>query len=121
MAGSVIRKLKTTRVPFLLVIALAFMIIAAGTMINMRLDYGLDQLRATVAEANYIVSQEQKKAEQLASKLKLAATDDFIANEARTQYGYLAEGEIRFVVTNPEVLWDNYTAPPEMTPAPAQP
>jgi len=36
--------------------------------------------------------------------VRLAASDNFIANEARTKYGYIFPGEIRFVVTNPEVL-----------------
>ncbi|NLB38356.1 MAG: hypothetical protein GX810_03790, partial [Clostridiales bacterium] len=49
---------------------------------------------------------------ELSQKLQLTTRDDFIANEARTKYGYLSPGEIRYVVTNPEVLWDNYTVPP---------
>ena len=41
---------------------------------------------------------------KLSEKVRLAASDSFIANEARTQYGYIFPGEIRFVVTDPEVL-----------------
>ena len=41
---------------------------------------------------------------RLQEQVRMAETDQFIASEARTKYGYLFPGEIRFVVTNPEVL-----------------
>ena len=34
-----------------------------------------------------------------------AETDAYVENEARTKYGYMRRGEIRFVITNPEVLY----------------
>lgn len=42
---------------------------------------------------------------KLEAELSVAGTDAYIENEARTRYGYLKPGELRFVITNPEVLY----------------
>ena len=47
------------------------------------------------------VTSEQEK---LKSTLSIVGTDAFIEHEARG-YGYMREDEIRFVITNPEVLY----------------
>jgi cell division protein FtsB len=73
--------------------------LAKGKMRLYRLRY------VQVEEASYLTAMKQKEVQDLALKLEMAGTDDFIANEARTQYGYLAPGEIRFIVTNKEALW----------------
>ncbi len=41
----------------------------------------------------------------LEAELSAADTDAYIENEARTRYGYLKPGELRFVITNPEALY----------------
>ena len=104
-------RLRYAQVPGLLLVTVMFMIVAVFSIINNRLDQGLSRMRGLVEEANYLTSMQQKELQELQQKLQLAATDDFIANEARTQYGYLSPGEIRFVVTNPEVLWGAGEAP----------
>jgi cell division protein FtsB len=48
----------------------------------------------------------------MVSKIEQAGSDEFIANEARTKYGFLADGEIRFIITNPSVLWGEEGPPP---------
>lgn len=104
-------RMKEVRVPGVVVAALMFVIVAVGSMVNARLQDNVDSLRVTVVQANNAYVMEQKRVTELTEKLKLTTDDDFIANEARTRYGYLAEGEIRYVVTNPEVLWDNGVPP----------
>ena len=104
-------KLRYKQVPGIVVITAMIIVVAVFSVINNNLNRGIEQLRGMVEEGSYLVSMKQKEVSDLASKLELAATDDFIANEARTQYGYLAPGEIRFVVTNPEVLWGTETPP----------
>lgn len=42
----------------------------------------------------------------LEREIALAGTDAYIENLARTQYGFLKPGEIRFEITNPEVLYE---------------
>lgn len=104
-------KLRYKQVPGVTLIATLVMIVAIFSVINTNLNRDVNQLQEMVAEGNRLVRDKQKEVSDLANKVQLSATDDFIANEARTQYGYLAEGEIRFVVTNPEVLWGEEGAP----------
>ena len=42
--------------------------------------------------------------EKLKNTLDIVDTDAFIEYQAR-EYGYMREGELRFVITNPEVLY----------------
>ncbi len=111
-------RLKARRVPTVVVVALVFMIVAAGSMALNKLDRGISRLRATVSEADHALVSRQKALSELADRLELTATDEFIANEARTRYGYLAEGEIRFVVSNPQALWG---PAPQPSPEPGLP
>ena len=98
-------RLRYVQVPFIVVLTAMLMIVAVFSLINTRLDSGISQLRGLVEDASYLTSMKQKEVQELALKLEMTGTDDFIANEARTQYGYLAPGEIRFIVTNKEALW----------------
>ncbi len=98
-------RLRYVQVPGIVVLTAMLVVIAVFSLINARLDTGISQLRGLVDEAGYLTSMKQKEVQELALKLEMAGTDDFIANEARTQYGYLAPGEIRFIVVNKEALW----------------
>ena len=55
---------------------------------------------------------QQVHLQKLKDQLQRAESDAYIANIARTEYGYIAPGEIRFVITNPSVLWGE-EGPPE--------
>ena len=98
-------RLRYVQVPWIVVLTAVLLVIAVFSLINARLDSGISELRGLVDEAGYLTSMKQKEVQELALKLEMAGTDDFIANEARTQYGYLAPGEIRFIVVNKEALW----------------
>ena len=71
-----------------------------------------------VQEGNRLVASKQREVARLTNEVQLSGTDEFIANEARTKYRYLLDGEIRFVITNPEVLWGEEGLP---TQAPVKP
>lgn len=101
------------RVPLVAVIAAVFVIVAMGSMMNKKLDAEIREKEAQLANARFELEMQNKKRDELKSMLDLAATDEFIATEARTKYGFLAEGEIRFVITNPYVLWGPEGPPPE--------
>lgn len=47
----------------------------------------------------------ENKENSLRATLEAMGTDAFIENLARTLYGYMKSDEIRFVITNPEVLY----------------
>ncbi len=107
--AKILYRIQTKRVPVVVVVAFAFLIVAVGSMVIRRIDWSIGRLKNIVAEAEYTLALQQKEVSELASKLQLSETDDFIASEARTKYGYLAEGEIRFIVLNPEALQDSLT------------
>ena len=52
----------------------------------------------------------EKEEKDLNDSIALAQTDAFIEYEARTKYGYLRPGEIRFIITNPESLYGEEAA-----------
>ena len=111
-------KLRYQQVPAVTLVAVLLIIVAVFTVINSSLRREARGLQEMVAEGNRLVSAKQKEVSDLSSKVQLARTDEFIANEARTQYGYLSDGEIRFVVTNPEVLWGEEGMPAEVSQSP---
>ena len=92
-------------------VMLALVVIVFG-VINIGLNRSIATLNRQVDEGSLLVAEKQKEVAELANRLQLASTDSFIANEARTRYGFLAPGEIRFVVTNPELLWGEEGPPP---------
>lgn len=98
-------KLRYIQVPCYVLFTALFVVFALFSVINSNLRHQVSGLQEMVAEGNRLVADKQKEVADLANMVQLSSTDEFIANEARTQYGYLSEGEIRFVVTNPEVLW----------------
>lgn len=57
------------------------------------------------------LTQLQNEQTGLKSTLEMVDSDAFIENQARTLYGYMRPDEIRFVITNPEVLYGTDEVP----------
>lgn len=55
------------------------------------------------------LSQRRAESEELRLQIKRAGTDADIEEKARSEYGYMKEGELRFAFDNAEAL-DDYTA-----------
>ncbi len=106
--------LKYRQVPWYAVAAVCGVILLMGMLAARRYDQGIARLNAMVQKASDVAFQKEEDVLRLAALVKVARTDQFIMQEARTKYGYVFPGEIRFVVTNPEVLGLT-------TPAPAAP
>ena len=106
--------LRYRQVPWYLGLALCGAVVLIGALLAGRYDQGIARMRALVRQASDLALQKEEDALRLAALVQVARTDQFIIQEARTKYGYVFPGEIRFVVTNPEVL--GITAP---TPTPA--
>lgn len=104
---------RARRVPLVAVLAAVFVVLATGSMLNKKAEQEVKTRQAQLANARYEMELLKKRRDELKNQLAQAATDDFIATEARTKYGYLSDGEIRFVVTNPSVLWGPEGPPPE--------
>jgi cell division protein FtsB len=60
------------------------------------------------------LSEVQSEKLKLEAELSVAGTDAYIENEARTRYGYLKPGELRFVITNPEALYSTGGETPDL-------
>jgi len=105
-------RLKRVRISTPLFLAMLMVVVFVGWRLLMVQQSGLEALHATVVQANEMYTREQDALIELAQRLELSKTEEFIANEARTKHGFLVPGEIRYVVVNPEVLWDNNTPPP---------
>ena len=118
MARSRFYKLRYKQVPGIVLVTALFIIVAVFTVINSNLSSELNRLREMVQEGNRLVASKQREVARLTNEVQLSGTDEFIANEARTKYRYLADGEIRCVITNPEVLWGEEGLP---TQAPVKP
>lgn len=101
------------RVPLSVVLAAVFVVLATGSMLNRRAEQEAKEAQARLTNARYEMQKLEMRRSELSEQIKLAETDDFIASQARTKYGYLADGEIRFVITNPSVLWGPEGPPPE--------
>lgn len=112
--GLGLRRLGQKRMPWyaLLVMALSVFLIFYLVLRNMEQD--IKSLRVVLDQAEDLVFDKERDILRLSEQVRLAGTDQFIANEARTKYGYLFPGEIRFVVLNPEVLG----LPPRANPPP---
>ena len=97
-------RLWQARVPWYAVAAAFIAILLMGWVLAGQYEQGIRRLRVAIEEASDLVFQKERDLLRLEDRVRLAETDQFIASEARTKYGYLFPGEIRFVVTNPEVL-----------------
>ncbi|MDD4080049.1 MAG: septum formation initiator family protein [Eubacteriales bacterium] len=106
-------RLGQKRLPFYVLLIAFIAILLMGWILSENYNHEIDRLRAYIEAANEQVFARERENLKLADQVRLAASDNFIANEARTKYGYIFPGEIRFVVTNPEVL-----GLPQASPAP---
>lgn len=97
-------RLMDQKVPWYSVAAAFVAILLMAWVLAGRFDQGIASLRLTVERARDEVFEKEREILSLSEQVRLADTDQFIAREARSKYGYLFPGEIRFVVTNPEVL-----------------
>ncbi len=56
------------------------------------------KLNAEIADIQDLVLEAYSEVEELERRLAFTATDEYVEQEARRRFGYLNEGEIRFVL-----------------------
>ena len=76
-----------------------------------KLSAALDDVSSINEEGTVRLAEAQGKNAELEAMLETVGTDTFIENQARTLYGYMMPDEIRFVITNPEVLYGDEELP----------
>lgn len=101
------------RMPLLWLVIGAATLCAVGLMWLNRSNALLAQKQRINDQKKEMLSREKQELKKWEDKVNEAGTREFIAAEARTKYGYINEGEIRFVVTNPQVLWGPEGIPEE--------
>ncbi len=93
------------RVRILPVICLIIIITLAFTFLFFHKQNEIKTLDERYIEALSYHQYLENKQNKLQETLAALGTDAFIENIARTKYGYMKSDELRFVITNPEVLY----------------
>lgn len=84
----------------------AFVMIACTIITLNRLDTDIAALEDVAQETKLRQLALESEQSAMRQELALKDTDSYIMEKARTLYGYLMPGEIRFEVSNPESLYD---------------
>lgn len=99
------------RIKLFYVMVAAFVIVACGLMAMNRMDQDISALRDTARETRLRQLAVETQKSDMQKELAVKDSDSYIRELARSQYGYLMPGEIRFVVVNPEVLYEGGEVP----------
>lgn len=94
------------RIKLFPVLVAAFVIAACGMITINRLDSDITVLQDIAKETRLRQLSVEKEKSDLMQEIKNKDTDAYIMEKARTLYGYLMPGEIRFMITNPEALYE---------------
>ena len=86
----------------------AFVIIAGGLITLHRLNADIAVLQDTERETKLEQLRVNTEKSDMQQEIAIKDSPDYIRDMARTMYGYLMPDEIKFVVVNPEALWDDY-------------
>ena len=87
-------------------IVLAFIILSTGLIAARQYSSDIDRLNALKYQVRMEQIEAEKRKSALQAELSESETDEYIIRTARELYGYLMPGEIRFVVTNTDALYD---------------
>lgn len=83
-----------------------FVMIACTIITLNRLDTDIAALEDVAREIKLRQLSLESEKSALRQELAIKDTDSYIMEKARSLYGYLMPGEIRFEVSNPESLYD---------------
>lgn len=84
----------------------AFVMIACTIITLNRLDTDIAALEDVAQETKLRQLALESEQSAMRQELALKDMDSYIMEKARTLYGYLMPGEIRFEVSNPDSLYD---------------
>ena len=94
------------RIRLFYVLVAAFVIVACGLMTVNRLDRDIVRMEEDARAAKLRQREVESEQSSLEKEISMKDTPSYIREKARTLYGYAYMNEIRFVVVNPEVLYD---------------
>ncbi len=81
---------------------------------NNHIQSSMQRMAKQESQDRIRLSDVQNEKLKLEAELSVAGTDSYIENQARTRYGYLKPGELRFVITNPEALYSSGAETPRL-------
>ncbi|MBR3740624.1 MAG: septum formation initiator family protein [Clostridia bacterium] len=99
------------RIKLIYVLTAAFVIIACGIMALNRMDGDIAVLEDIARETRLRQLAVETEKSEMQKELAIKDTDSYIREKARSMYGYLMQGEILFVVENPEALYEDGEIP----------
>ena len=102
------------RIKLFYVLTVAFVIVAGGIMTLNRMNGDIAVLEDTARETRLRQLAVAGEQSDMQKELAVKDSDNYIREKARSMYGYLMPGEIRFVVVNPEALYDDVQAVPQV-------
>ncbi len=102
------------RVRYMTLFVMLALIAVAFAATNHNIRASIENLDKQESQGRIRLSAVQDEQYKLQSELSIVGTDAYIENQARTRYGYLKPGELRFVITNPEALYSNGDQAPQL-------
>ena len=99
-------KLLKGQTSFLTLLVVILTVIAISLIIINRLDEEIGRLEADRASVNLVLLEKQQEKSRNTDELGRKDTEKYIVELAREEYGYMYKGEIRYIITNPELLYD---------------
>ena len=103
--------MKPRRIRYMTLFVVLAVIGATFAAANIPVPSQLQQMAKLESQYRIQLSEIQNEKLKLEAELSVAGTDAYIENQARTRYGYLKPGELRFVITNPEALYTSGVDP----------
>ena len=92
-------------------IALIVCMVGAFIYICSGVNGKIAETEDTFVQRRLTLSARQTEQSDLENVLLIVDTDAYIEREARTQHGFMKPDEIRFVISNPEVLYGEEGVP----------
>ena len=96
----------TGRVKITTLLIVLFAVAAVGLLVVNRQKGDIALLNETARDLRSQKVEVESERSALQYELSIADSEDYIAEKARTLYGYLLPGEIRFKVVNLDALYD---------------
>ncbi len=101
---------KPKRVSLFNVMVLTLAAVAVCFVWLNQIDSNRLSLESTLKEAELRRIEEQARRTTMQNELAVSETDAYVMEKARSLYGYLLPGEIRYVITNTDALYDDFVA-----------
>ena len=103
-------KRKPRRISFLAFFLICVLLVFFYHKAVERMDQQLAVMEQEANQYQQLLDDARAEKKEVELEIAQAGTDAYIENIARTEYGFLKPGEIRFEITNPEVLFNDYNA-----------